>query len=82
MKKEHKAGKGGAPPKVLTKLEPCDSFFNFFAPTDVPENEADADEEDMEKLWADVELGGANPPLKHSSTAAHPPPSVRRGDSR
>ena len=79
MKKKGKAGKGGAPAKVLTKLEPCDSFFNFFAPPDVPENEADADEEDMEKLQdaleADTELGSASPPPSHSQRISHPQPS-------
>ena len=64
MKKQGKAGKGGVPGELLTKLEPCNSFFNFFAPPDVPEDEAAADKEDMKKLQdaleADTELGSAS----------------------
>eukprot|EP00898_Chlorokybus_atmophyticus_P003038 jgi/Chlat1/3735/Chrsp259S03938 len=45
MKK--KAKKGG---KVLTKTEKTDSFFNFFSPPDVPEDDQDLDEEEMEQL--------------------------------
>ena len=63
MKKKVK-GKGGKPTgRVLTKTEPCPSFFRFFAPPAVPSSdaEADMDEEAMEELQAaleeDYELG-------------------------
>ena len=58
MKK--KAKKGGKP---LTKLEPCESFFRFFSPPDMPEDEDELTEEDAEALQeaveADFELGAA-----------------------
>ncbi len=61
LKKKGKPGKGGAPAKVQTKVEPCESFFNFFSPPEVPEDDADMEEEEMEALQdameADHELG-------------------------
>jgi nucleosome assembly protein 1-like 1 len=55
-----KAKKGGKP---LTKLEPCESFFRFFSPPDMPEEEDELTEEDAEALQeaveADFELGAA-----------------------
>lgn len=37
MRKKAKPGKGGrgAAPKMLTKIEPVPSFFNFFSPPQV-----------------------------------------------
>lgn len=49
MKKKVKKGaKPGAKPQ--TKLEPVDSFFNFFSPPEVPDDGADMDEEEMAEL--------------------------------
>ena len=66
MKKKAKPAKGkpaGGPPKMLTKSEPCASFFNFFKPPQEPEDDAEIDEEEMEDLRAaleeDYELGCA-----------------------
>lgn len=50
MKKKPK--KGGKP---LTKLEPCDSFFRFFTPPELPESADDLDEEAAEALQDEVE---------------------------
>ncbi len=56
MKKKPK--KGGKP---LTKLEPCESFFRFFAPPAMPEDPDEMTEEEAEGLQdaveADYELG-------------------------
>lgn len=61
MKKKGKPGKGGAPAKVLTKLEPTQSFFNFFSPPEVPDEADDLEEEEAEALQdameGDHELG-------------------------
>ncbi len=63
MKKKAKPAKGkpAGPPKMLTKSEPCASFFNFFKPPQEPEDDAAVNEEDMEDLRAaleeDYELG-------------------------
>ena len=65
MKKKAKPAKGkpSGPPKMLTKTEPCASFFNFFKPPQEPEDDAAVDEEEMEDLRAaleeDYELGCA-----------------------
>ena len=65
MKKKAKPAKGkpAGPPKMLTKSEPCASFFNFFKPPQEPEDDAAVDEEEMEDLRAaleeDYELGCA-----------------------
>jgi len=61
LKKKGKPGKGGAPAKTLTKLEPCESFFNFFSPPEVPEDAEELGEEEMERLQdfmeSDTEMG-------------------------
>lgn len=58
MKKKVRGGRGGTG-KVITKKEPCDSFFNFFAPPQPPEEPPS--EEDLEALEecisADFEIG-------------------------
>ncbi|KAK9803911.1 hypothetical protein WJX72_004179 [[Myrmecia] bisecta] len=50
MKKKAKAGKGRPAGKPLTKTEPCDSFFNFFSPPAVPEDDEQLEEAEMEEL--------------------------------
>jgi nucleosome assembly protein 1-like 1 len=56
MKKKPK--KGGKP---LTKLEPCESFFRFFSPPEVPGEDDELSEEESEALQdameADYEMG-------------------------
>lgn len=63
MKKKAKAVKGKPAGRMLTKTEPCASFFNFFSPPVVPENPNEADEDEMEELQQameeDYELGCA-----------------------
>lgn len=72
MKKKPKpgrAGRGNARP--ITKTEPVDSFFSFFSPPKVPEDEDDneLEEEDIEALQSaleeDYELGWATLRLRH-----------------
>ncbi|WIA18288.1 hypothetical protein OEZ85_009754 [Tetradesmus obliquus] len=54
MKKKPK--KGARPDaKPQTKLEPVDSFFNFFSPPQVPDDDADMDGEEMEQLHEEIE---------------------------
>lgn len=48
LKKKPK--KGSKNTKPITKIEPCDSFFNFFNPPEVPENDDDLDEDAAEEL--------------------------------
>ena len=61
MKKKAKPGKGKQAGKVLTKVEPVASFFNFFHPPQEPEEDAEMEEEEIEELRealeADFELG-------------------------
>ena len=63
LKKKAKAVKGKPAGRMLTKTEPCASFFNFFSPPAVPENPNEADEDEMEELQQameeDYELGCA-----------------------
>jgi nucleosome assembly protein 1-like 1 len=60
MKKKIRGGRGGAG-KVLTKKEPCDSFFHFFSPPKTPADGQEIDEEELEVLeevvGADFEMG-------------------------
>lgn len=54
MKKKPK--KGARPDaKPQTKLEPVESFFNFFSPPQVPDDDADMDGEEMEQLHEEIE---------------------------
>eukprot|EP00241_Pyramimonas_parkeae_P005056 CAMPEP_0114253202 /NCGR_PEP_ID=MMETSP0058-20121206/16259_1 /TAXON_ID=36894 /ORGANISM="Pyramimonas parkeae, CCMP726" /LENGTH=381 /DNA_ID=CAMNT_0001367217 /DNA_START=72 /DNA_END=1217 /DNA_ORIENTATION=+ len=59
MKKKPK--KGGKNAKPITKTEQCESFFNFFSPPTVPDDEEEIDEEEAERLQevmeADYEMG-------------------------
>ena len=54
LKKKAK-GKSSGPPKMLTKREPCASFFNFFAPPQEPAAGADVDEDELEELRGALE---------------------------
>ncbi|VYS63947.1 unnamed protein product [Arabidopsis thaliana] len=48
LKKKPK--KGSKNTKPITKLEDCESFFNFFSPPEVPDEDEDIDEERAEDL--------------------------------
>ncbi|KAK4373089.1 hypothetical protein RND71_008473 [Anisodus tanguticus] len=48
LKKKPKKGSKNAKP--ITKTEQCESFFNFFSPPHVPEDEEDIDEDAAEEL--------------------------------
>lgn len=45
--------------RTVTKAEPCESFFNFFAPPKIPDGDcSDEEEEELEDMIeADYELG-------------------------
>ncbi|XP_024972371.1 nucleosome assembly protein 1;4-like isoform X2 [Cynara cardunculus var. scolymus] len=53
LKKKPKKGSKNAKP--ITKTENCESFFNFFSPPEVPEDEDDIDEEMAEELQNQME---------------------------
>ncbi|KAI3671643.1 hypothetical protein L1987_87383 [Smallanthus sonchifolius] len=53
LKKKPKKGSKNAKP--ITKTEICDSFFNFFNPPQVPEDEDEIDEEMAEELQNQME---------------------------
>jgi nucleosome assembly protein 1-like 1 len=65
MKKKKVKGKGGRAGRQVMKEEPCDSFFNFFKPPQIPEEmEDEEDDEDMgetleELIEQDYEIGCA-----------------------
>ena len=44
---KRKAKKGGKNAKMVTKTEPCDSFFNFFSPPVIPTEDDEMDEEEV-----------------------------------
>ncbi|GAA0184244.1 chromatin/chromatin-binding, or -regulatory protein [Lithospermum erythrorhizon] len=48
LKKKPKKGSKSAKP--ITKTEQCESFFNFFSPPEVPEDEEEIDEDAAEEL--------------------------------
>ncbi|KAL5976641.1 Nucleosome assembly protein [Asimina triloba] len=50
-----KPRKGSKNAKPVTKTEDCDSFFNFFNPPQVPEDDEDIDEETAEELQNQME---------------------------
>ncbi|KAF3450595.1 hypothetical protein FNV43_RR06684 [Rhamnella rubrinervis] len=50
-----KPRKGSKNAKPITKTENCDSFFNFFNPPQVPEDEDDIDEDSAEELQSQME---------------------------
>ncbi|KAF5931854.1 hypothetical protein HYC85_028025 [Camellia sinensis] len=47
--------KGSKNAKPITKTEKCESFFNFFSPPEVPEDEDDIDEDIAEELQNQME---------------------------
>ncbi|XP_076884986.1 nucleosome assembly protein 1;2-like [Bidens hawaiensis] len=53
LKKKPKKGSKNAKP--ITKTEDCESFFNFFKPPQVPDDEEDIDEEQAEELQNQME---------------------------
>ncbi|KAJ0964471.1 hypothetical protein J5N97_025609 [Dioscorea zingiberensis] len=53
LKKKPKKGSKNAKP--ITKTEDCESFFNFFSPPQVPEEDEDIDEEAAEQLQSQME---------------------------
>ncbi|KAJ0977487.1 hypothetical protein J5N97_012961 [Dioscorea zingiberensis] len=53
LKKKPK--KGSKNTKPITKTENCDSFFNFFNPPQVPEEDEDIDDETAEQLQSQME---------------------------
>lgn len=50
-----KPRKGSKNAKPVTKMEDCDSFFNFFNPPQVPNDDADIDEDAAEELQNEME---------------------------
>ncbi|URE47651.1 NAP domain containing protein [Musa troglodytarum] len=54
LKKKPKKGSKNAKP--ITKTEDCESFFNFFNPPQVPDDDADIDEETAEELQGQMEV--------------------------
>ncbi|KAL8043375.1 hypothetical protein ABFX02_09G115800 [Erythranthe guttata] len=48
LKKKPKKGAKNAKP--IIKTEKCESFFNFFSPPEVPDDDADIDEDEAEEL--------------------------------
>lgn len=53
LKKKPKKGSKNAKP--ITKTEDCESFFNFFSPPEVPEDDEDVDDEVAEELQNQME---------------------------
>ncbi|MCI01183.1 nucleosome assembly protein 1;4-like, partial [Trifolium medium] len=53
LKKKPKKGSKNAKP--ITKTETCESFFNFFNPPEVPEDDEDIDEDMAEELQNQME---------------------------
>lgn len=53
LKKKPKKGSKNAKP--ITKTESCESFFNFFSPPQVPEDDEDIDEDAAEELQNQME---------------------------
>merc|ERR1712183_1095680 len=56
VKKKQKH-KGRGQTRIITKMVKTDSFFNFFDPPEMPEDEDDMDEETESILAADFEIG-------------------------
>ncbi|URE43890.1 Ribonuclease III domain [Musa troglodytarum] len=54
LKKKPKKGSKNAKP--ITKTEDCEIFFNFFNPLQVPDDDADIDEETAEELQGQMEV--------------------------
>lgn len=47
--------RGKAPAVAVTQSEPCESFFTFFNPPQLPEDPADITDEELEQLQEDVD---------------------------
>merc|ERR1719204_2141369 len=56
VKKKQKH-KGRGQTRIITKMVKTDSFFNFFDPPEIPEDEEDLDEETEALLAVDFEIG-------------------------
>jgi len=56
VKKKQKH-KGRGQTRIITKMVKTDSFFNFFDPPEMPEDEDDLDEETEALLAVDFEIG-------------------------
>mmetsp|Transcript_53497 Transcript_53497/g.88869 ORF Transcript_53497/g.88869 Transcript_53497/m.88869 type:complete len:376 (+) Transcript_53497:90-1217(+) len=56
LMKKKTSGRGRKPAKTITKMEPCDSFFNFFNPPEVPDAGESLDEKDEEELQNALEM--------------------------
>merc|ERR1712188_283709 len=56
VKKKQKH-KGRGQTRIITKMVKTDSFFNFFDPPELPEDEDDMDEETEALLAVDFEIG-------------------------
>jgi len=62
-KKKKQKAKGGKQTRTITKEEPCDSFFNFFKPPQIPDEMDDEDDDDElddaleELVEQDYEIG-------------------------
>ncbi|WOL14042.1 nucleosome assembly protein 1 [Canna indica] len=54
LKKKPKKGSKNAKP--IMKTENCDSFFNFFSPPEVPDDDGDIDEDTAEQLQNQMEI--------------------------
>lgn len=66
LKKKKVKGRGGKGSRQVTKEEPCDSFFNFFKPPQIPDgmDDEEDDEDELgetleEKVEQDYEVGCA-----------------------
>ncbi|KAI9921168.1 hypothetical protein PsorP6_001256 [Peronosclerospora sorghi] len=59
VKQRAKGGKGAkSESRVVSRTEPCESFFRFFTPVEMPSEEDDEDSERiMSQLSADFEIG-------------------------
>ncbi|CAK4084332.1 unnamed protein product [Aphanomyces euteiches] len=57
-KKIKQKSKNGGQTRMITKVEPCDSFFQFFSSVEMPANDDDEqNEEIMRQLDADFQIG-------------------------
>ena len=54
LRKKPKKGVKNAKP--ITKTERCESFFNFFSPPEIPEDDADLNAEEVEQLQDAMEM--------------------------
>ena len=54
MKKKVKSKNSSG--KTLTKTEKCDSFFNYFSPPKVPDEDMEMDEDEAKELQEAMEM--------------------------